>query len=110
VVNNTDGSIVGYKYFSLDAVKGDKACLLLNMKPTGVKGQIKVMLDNPWENCGGKCVGEMKISGKSGKAKDFKIELKGLKGKTGKHALFLVFSSPTKKHSLCTLYSLSLNK
>jgi hypothetical protein len=37
VVNNTDGSIVGYKYFNLDGVKGNTARLLLNMKTTGVK-------------------------------------------------------------------------
>ena len=110
VVNNTDGSIVGYKYFNLDGVKGNKARLLLNMKTTGVKGNIKVMVDSPWESCGGKCVGQLSLSGKSTKAKDVSISLKGLQGMSGKHALFFVFSSPTKKQSLCTLYSLSLNK
>ena len=68
MVNNTDGSIVGYKYFNLDGVKGNTARLLLNMKTTGVKGNIKVMIDSPWENSGGKCIGQLSLGGKSAKA------------------------------------------
>ena len=108
VVNNTDGSIVGYKYFNFDGQRGDKGRLTIHLKTTGVKGQVKVMIDSPWEQTGGRCIGQQSLSGKTAKARDLAISLKGLKGLSGKHALFLVFSSPTRQQSLCTLYNLCL--
>ena len=110
VVNNTDGSIVGYKYFNMDGLKKSSARLVLRMKTQGPQGQIRVMIDSPWESTGGQCVGQLKLTGKTAaKAKDVSIALKGLAGKTGKHALYLVFSSPVKQQSLCTLYEIGIN-
>ena len=110
VVNNTDGSIVGYKYFNMDGLKKSSARLVLRMKTQGPQGQVRVMIDSPWESTGGQCVGQLKLTGKTAaKAKDVSIALKGLAGKTGKHALYLVFSSPVKQQSLCTLYEIGIN-
>ena len=110
VVNNTDGSIVGYKYFNLDGLKKSSARLVLRMKTQGPQGQVRVMIDSPWESTGGLCIGQLKLTGKTAaKAKDVSIALKGLAGKTGKHALYLVFSSPVKQQSLCTLYEIGIN-
>jgi hypothetical protein len=110
VVNNTDGSIVGYKYFNMDGLKKSSARLVLRMKTQGPQGQVRVMIDSPWESTGGQCVGQLNLTGKTAaKAKDVSIALKGLAGKTGKHALYLVFSSPVKQQSLCTLYEIGIN-
>lgn len=110
VVNNTDGSIVGYKYFNLDGLKKSSAKLVLRMKTQGPQGQVRVMIDSPWEATGGQCVGQINLTGKTApKAKDVSVTLKGLSGKTGRHALYLVFSSPTKQQSLCTLYEIGIN-
>lgn len=109
VVNNTDGSIVGYKYFNLDGIKKSSIQLLLRMKSLGPQGQIKVMIDSPWEGRGGQCIGQLNFNGKTAQeTKDVAITLKGIYGKTGKHAIYLVFSSPSKHQSLCTLYNLCL--
>ena len=64
VVNNTDGSIVGYKYFNFDAGKlaeNDNLMLLLRLIPEGIDGTIEVMLDRPWTSQGGKKIGEMAL-------------------------------------------------
>lgn len=44
VVNNTDGSVIGYKYFNFDMI--DRNCpteLVLCLKPLGVKGSIDIL-------------------------------------------------------------------
>lgn len=106
VVFNTDGSIVGYKYFNFG--KGSKENqslkLSLNLIPEGIDGSITIMADRPWASQGGKCVGSLSIkSDMPEKATDMVTELEPL---TGKHAIYLVFSSPTKGKSICTLNSL----
>lgn len=54
VVNNTAGSIVGYKYFNLDSLDRSRQLdLVLRLKPLGVEGTVTVMMDSPWEVNGG---------------------------------------------------------
>jgi arabinoxylan arabinofuranohydrolase len=109
VVNNTDGSVVGFKYFNLDKLSRRRDVkMLLNLKPTGVGGQINVMIDSPWASRGGKHIGTLALTaGKSAvKARDFAVKLQGLETVKGKHAVYFVFCSPTKKKSLCTFYQL----
>jgi hypothetical protein len=106
VVNNTDGSIVGYKYFNFDAKRlATKANLMfiLSLIPEGIEGDIDIMQDRPWISQGGKKIGEIHLladmkqeSWKCAVGID-KAELVGL------HAIFLVFKSDTKDKSLCTL-------
>ena len=113
VVNNTDGSIVGYKYFNFDAERlANPGCLMLVMHliPEGLEGTIEVWMDRPWASQGGKKIGEAKLTpnmnqgvwdvaaGISDDAKNNDL--------AGKHAIFLVFKSDIKEKSLCTLQDL----
>lgn len=104
VVNNTDGSIVGYKYFNFDAVNGRKdVSLLLNLIPEGIDGKITIMADRPWVSQGGKELGTIELKADMPKnPTELKTNLPALAELTGKHAVFFIFSSDTKK-SLCTL-------
>ena len=110
VVNNTDGSIVGYKYFDFDAKRLDNPnnlMLVLRLIPEGIDGTIDIMMDRPWTSQGGKKIGQIELkadmsktvmdvaAGISNEAKDQYL--------AGKHAIFFVFKSDTKEKSLCTL-------
>ena len=62
VVNNTDGSIVGYKYFNFTKTYGKKDIqLLLQLIPEGIDGTIQVMIDRPWESQGGSLLGTIEL-------------------------------------------------
>ena len=106
VVNNTDGSIVGYKYFNFTALQDKKKVqLLLTIIPEGIDGTIEVMADRPWASQRGLTLGKIDVKADMpvGTPVELTIPLPGLSGLTGKHALFFVFKSDTKEKSLCTL-------
>ncbi len=105
VVNNTDGSIVGYKYFNFTkSYDGDYLQLLLRLIPEGIDGKIEVMVDRPWVSKGGKSLGAFTLKADMPKVStELALEVPTLADFTGKHALFFVFSSETKEKSLCTL-------
>ncbi len=113
VVNNTDGSIVGYKYFQFDArrlAEIKNLMLVLTLEPQGIDGTIEVMMDRPWTSQGGKKIGELQLTadmerkncdiavGISQQAKESSLQ--------GRHAIFLKFHSDVKDASLCTLHTL----
>ena len=113
VVNNTAGSIVGYKYFNFDAQRlADKGNLMLclSLVPEGIDGTIEVMMDRPWVSQGGKKIGEIEL--KADMPKSLRTMAIGISddarknGLAGQHAIFLVFKSDTKEQSLCTLQDL----
>ena len=108
VVNNTDGSIVGYKYFNFDQTKGrNDVELVLRLTPEGLDGTIQVMIDRPWTSQGGQLLGTIELTSKMPKTTtELTVKLPELSTFAGKHALFFVFSSPTKEKSLCTLHDL----
>ena len=109
VVNNTDGSIVGYKYFNFDATKGRQDVqLILRLIPEGVNGTITIMADRPWASQGGKALGtiELKADLPQVPTETF-TQLPALGELTGKHAIFFCFKSETKEKSLCKLCDLS---
>ena len=108
VVNNTDGSVVGYKYFNFDHFGGrDKAQLLVNMLPSGIDGEITVMVDSPWESKGGKAVGTLILGEEDGgKAAVKTIDISGIGDLHGKHPIFFRFVSPVRGKSICDLYDL----
>ena len=112
VVNNTDGSIVGYKYFNFDAKRLEDSAnlmLCLSLIPEGIDGTIEVMLDRPWESQGGKKIGEANL--KADMPKDVMTLAIGISDEAknnlaGKHAIFFKFKSDTKEKSLCILQEL----
>ena len=110
VVNNTDGSIVGYKYFNFKAERlANKANLMLCLRlvPEGIDGTIEVMMDRPWVSQGGKKIGEIAL--KADMPKELRTMAVGIskeaqeKDLIGQHAIFFVFKSDTKEKSLCWL-------
>ena len=107
VVNNTAGSIVGYKYFNFTATKGrDDVQLLLNLTPAGIDATIQIMIDRPWTSQGGQLLGTIELKADMPQtAADMAVTLPALAGMDGKHAIFFVFSSDTKEQSVCTLHN-----
>jgi hypothetical protein len=112
VVNNTDGSIVGYKYFNFDAdrlestIKDGNLKLVLGLTPEGIDGTIDIMQDRPWTSQGGKKIGEATLKADWEKKRmDIAVDIDKT-NLAGKHTIFLVFHSDTKEKSLCTLEDL----
>ena len=112
VVNNTDGSIVGYKYFNFDAdrlertIKDGNLKLVLGLTPEGIDSTIDIMQDRPWASQGGKKIGEVTLKADWEKKRmDIAVDIDKT-NLAGKHAIFLVFHSDTKEKSLCTLEDL----
>jgi len=112
MVNNTDGSVVGYKYFNFDQCKQEKSLSLqLSWIPQGIDGQIEVWADRPTEAEGGKLITTLIVSANSEQAErtdcllaDQFLQLEG------KHALFFVFKSDVKNQSIATLCSFQFVK
>ena len=108
VVNNTDGSIVGYKYFNFDILSTLHSPLFtlhLNLTPAGIDGTIRIMADSPWTSRGGKLLGTIELTADMDQQPtELTAELPDLAKLSGKHAIFFTFSSNTKEKSLCTLH------
>ena len=116
VVNNTDGSIVGYKYFNFSDVDygthlfGQDGKLLLNLTPQGIDGTIEIMVDRPWSSQGmllGKI--ELKADMKQ-EPTEMSVVLPDLSKLEYKRAIFFVFKSNIKDRSLCTLHDFVFTK
>ena len=110
VVNNTDGSILGYKYFNFDVTQGGDLTLLLRLIPAGIDGRIDVMIDRPWQSQGGRLAGSIELTADMPQTStELKSELKQMSELKGKHAVFFVFKSDVKEKSLCTLEDFVFN-
>lgn len=109
VVNNTNGSVVGYKYFNFDSLNGtSEKEMTVNIKPNGVDGTVTVMVGKWSEPLGGKKVGDFSVSKDSPQIDtDVKVKLSGLDAFTGKQPLYFLFSSPTQGVSICDFNSFS---
>ena len=114
VVNNTDGSIVGYKYFNFSNTEGytkgnslfqgNDAKLRLKLIPLGVDGTIEIWADRPWASQGGKMLGTIDLKADMPqKSTELCATLPDLSTLEYKRAIFFVFKSDTKEKSLCTL-------
>jgi hypothetical protein len=111
VVNNTDGSIVGYKYFNFTGTYGNglfkgrnDAKLLLNLTPLGVDGTIEVRADSPWASQG-MLLGTIELKADMPQQPtELSVTLPDLDKLEYKRAIFFVFKSEAKEKSLCTLH------
>jgi len=105
IVNNTDGSIVGYKYFDFTPLAGKGTpTLRLRLTPEGLDGTITIMADRPWTSQGGKVLGTIALKADMAQQPtEMTAELPSLPAMTGKHALFFKFQSETKGQSMCKL-------
>ena len=111
VLNNTDGSIVGYKYFNFTKTNGKKDVqLLLRLIPEGIDGTITILADRPWTSQGGKVLGTIELKADMPQTStEMSVALPALAELTGKHALFFVFTSETKEKSMCILEDFVFN-
>ncbi len=114
VVNNTAGSVVGYKYFNFNLLRPQLAKslrprlmadrLLVRLVPQGVRGRIVIMADAPSAGQGGIRLGVIRLSGREPQESVEKLaRLRKVNGLWDKHALFFVFESKTPGRSLCEL-------
>lgn len=107
VLNCTDGSILGYKYFNFDHLSGLTApALTLCLIPEGIPGTIRVYASAPWKS-DPKPLGEIKLSSEMAhEPTTIAIPLIGTEALKGKHPLYLTFSSHIPSQSICTLLTL----
>ncbi len=112
VVNNTDGSIVGYKYFNFSKTHGMKKLQLrLQLVPEGIDGTVTVWADRPWASQGGIPVCSFNLfADMPHESTEVRIDVPAITRMQGKHALYLTFSSEENGKSLCALESLVFSK
>ncbi|MDO5443605.1 MAG: family 43 glycosylhydrolase [Bacteroidia bacterium] len=106
VVNNTSGSVVGYKYFNFDHTAGMKAIdFVAHIKPEGIDGNVTILVGGPKPSRGGRVIGELKVSGGAAQElQEVRCPVDALSGIKGKQSLFFVFNSATEDASICELY------
>lgn len=110
VVNNTAGSVVGYKYFNFDKLAGKKELTMqLRLKPQGVDGTIRVMLGRPWKSQGGVEVGTFALTADMPQQMTELTTKLNIKNPKGKQAVFFLFESDQKGKSLCEMYDFILS-
>lgn len=107
MVNNTDGSVIGYKYFNFNKTRGMKTLKMnLTYLPQGVDGTIDVWLDAP-EGLGGTKVASLNLKASDAAAETtVSLPAKALARLKGKHAIFIAFHAAEKGRSLCELRTL----
>lgn len=112
MVNNTSGSVVGYKYFNFSKTFGkDGLRISVNYNPASVAGTMDIFIDHPTAEEGGVKVGMMNIrAGSRAKVIEATASVETLKKYNGKHALYFVFNSQVKHNSICTLNSFVFTK
>ena len=112
MVNNTAGSVVGYKYYNFSKTFGQTGLqLVLDYTPDGAIGTIDIFLDRPSEAEGGVRLAVLNVGAEGiGQPTTANIEMEQLKYYNGKHALFFVFHSETPKQSICQLNYLHFEK
>ncbi len=111
VVNNTPGSIVGYKYYNFDKIHGSgKVSLELELIPEGRDGKITVFTSAPWKG-NPSPAGQITVKkGMSMTPVKLRADVSAVAQLSGKHPLYLVFDSPEKGLSLCSLIGLRFVK
>ena len=110
VVNNTDGSVVGYKYFNLSVTNGvDNLCMSMTVVPEGIDGTIDIYVNSPHLSCGGKKVGSLPIRRTMPhKRQTLTAPIQGIRDMSGKHALFFVIKADVKGKSVCEIHDFAM--
>ncbi len=106
VINNTDGSVIGYKYFNFDYTYGvPHLQLKMNVLPQGLDATIEVYVNSPYVDRGGKRVGSFNLkSSMPKKMTELKADVSAISQLKGKRALFFVVKSLKKEKSVCELH------
>ncbi len=104
MVNNTDGSVVGYKYFNFSKTSGLRNLTLrLTCIPEGVDGTIDVYADAP-DVKRGRRVASLALSASAPRRElTVSMPVNALSHMGGKHAIFLVFHTAERGKSVCTV-------
>ena len=105
VAHVTAGSVVGYKYFNFDKTSGREGLVLeLNVVPQGFDAKVEVWVGRPNAAEGGTKVGESLISGELSDVRTtLRVDVSSLSKVGGKKALYFVFDSAKKGHSICDI-------
>ena len=104
VINNTDGSVIGYKYFNFDHTHGNKGLkIVMDIVPLGVQGRIDIYVGNPKKD--GIKVGSitLKKNMKQGMT-EVKAKVPSISKLSGKQPLFFAISSDTPGASICEIH------
>ncbi|MCQ2084329.1 MAG: family 43 glycosylhydrolase [Bacteroidaceae bacterium] len=107
LVNNTNGSTVGFKYLNFDKLAKKKTVNLeMRVKLHGESGTVRVMVDDPTGKGGARVVAQFRLdSTKSSEITTITTrcfdDLKGIKGKRG---LYFAFDADRPGQSLCDFY------
>lgn len=109
VVNITNGSIVGYKYYNFDMLDHKDCYFQLDMIPKGIDAEIDIMVDSPNISDNGIKLGTLKIEAKdSPTLRKYILPVSKKENLKGRRAIFLVFKSAV-NDSICDLFSLKFN-
>lgn len=108
LVNCTDGSVAGWKYFNFNKTAGKRGLkLLVELEPGGVDGVVDVWVKRPAANEGGLKVGSFSVArDMPGGLRTVEVPIEALAAVKGREALYFAFSSPVKNRSICTLHAL----
>ncbi len=112
VVNNTAGSVVGYKYFNMDITHTYAHLnLLVHLRPQGRDGVVRVFMGAPTMEQGGVEIGQIRLSrNDEQQIREYVVHADQAISFTGKQPLFFVFQSKEQGVSLCELYDFQFEK
>lgn len=103
VVNNTSGSVVGYKYFNFSELDpGKQTCLKLHMVKQA-EGEISVLAGGPSKSRGGVEIASVSVTAGEDGIVEVTVPCSSLSGISGKQPLFFSFSSGHDS-SICEIY------
>lgn len=111
VVNNTAGSIVGYKYLNMNKVPRDgELQMQFRLKPDDTNGRIRIMLGSPWHSRGGQEIGVLQVNAADSATEFYTPISIPKKMMKGKQPIFFVFEADEKGKSICRLYDFMMLK
>lgn len=109
VVNNTDGSVVGYKYFNFNNTYDvQNLHLSMTVVPEGLDGSIDIYVNSPFADRGGVKVGSVALRSSMPRQKtSVSADVAAISRMKGKHALFFVIRAAKRDKSLCEIHDFS---